>query len=37
MMPDHPKAYSAPTRTFSMARAVAILEALRGEGLRQAS
>lgn len=37
MMPGHPKAYSAPTRAFSMARAVAILEALRSEGLRQAS
>ena len=37
MMPGHPKAYSAPTRAFSMARAIAILEALRSEGLRQAS
>jgi carboxymethylenebutenolidase len=37
MMPGHTKAYSAPTRAFSMARALAILDGLRGEGLRQAS
>jgi len=37
MMPDHIKAYDAGTRAFSMARALAILEGLRGEGLRQAS
>jgi carboxymethylenebutenolidase len=37
MMPDHTKAYDATTRAFSMARALAILEGLRGEALRQAS
>lgn len=37
MMPHAVKAYHAPSRTFSMARAVAILDGLRAEGLRQAS
>ena len=41
MMPNAPKAYDAPTRKFSMDRALAILGGLRGEagkpGLRQAS
>ena len=39
MMPGSPQAYSAPTRDFSMKRALAILEGLRTEGrtLRQAS
>ena len=37
MMPDHTKAYDATTRAFSMARALTILEGLRGEALRQAS
>jgi carboxymethylenebutenolidase len=37
MMPDHAKAYDAKAREFSMQRALAILEGLRGEGLRQAS
>jgi carboxymethylenebutenolidase len=31
MMPGNAKAFSAPTRAFSMGRALAILEALRGE------
>jgi hypothetical protein len=39
MLPGSPKAYSAPTRAFSMGRALSILEGLRGEGpaLRRAS
>jgi carboxymethylenebutenolidase len=37
MMPGHAKAYDAASRAFSMARALAILDKLRGEGLRQAS
>jgi len=39
MLPGSPKAFSAPSRAFSMGRALAILEGLRGEGpaLRQAS
>jgi len=37
MMPGHAKAYSAPSRAFSMGRALAILEGLRGDGMRQAS
>ena len=37
MMPHAVKAYDAKSRTFSMARALAILDRLRGEGLRQAS
>jgi carboxymethylenebutenolidase len=37
MMPQHIKAYDAKIRAFSMARALAILDGLRGEGLRQAS
>jgi carboxymethylenebutenolidase len=38
MMPWNTKAFSPPTRAFSMARALAILDGLRGEaGLRQAS
>jgi carboxymethylenebutenolidase len=38
MLPGSPQAYSAPTRAFSMQRALAILDGLRGEGrtLRQA-
>jgi len=38
MMPWNTKAFSAPTREFSMGRALAILDGLRGEArLRQAS
>jgi hypothetical protein len=41
MMPWNVKAFSQPTRDFSMARALAILDALRGaaaaQKLRQAS
>jgi carboxymethylenebutenolidase len=37
MMPWNTKAFSAPTREFSMGRALAILDTLRGERLRQAS
>jgi carboxymethylenebutenolidase len=38
MMPGNAKAFSPPTRTFSIERALAILSGLRGEaGLRQAS
>src|SRR5713101_7578235 len=39
MMPGNVKAFSHPTREFSMTRALAILDGLRGEGqqLRQAS
>lgn len=37
MMPDHAKAYDAKARSFSMARALAILEGLRGDGMKRAS
>jgi carboxymethylenebutenolidase len=37
MMPGSPDAYDAPTREFSMARALAILERLRNKPMRQAS
>ena len=37
MMPEHVEAYDAKSRTFSMARALSILETLKGDGLRQAS
>jgi carboxymethylenebutenolidase len=39
MMPGSPKAYDAKTRDFSMKRAIAILDRLRGGGaaLRRAS
>jgi carboxymethylenebutenolidase len=35
MMPGNPKAFDAKTRDFSMRRALAILEGLRGEGERK--
>jgi carboxymethylenebutenolidase len=37
MFPDNPKAFSATTRAFSMARALAILDGLKEKSLRQAS
>ena len=37
MMPWNTKAYSAPTRAFSMGRALALLGALRDGTLRKAS
>ncbi len=37
MMPWNEKAFSAPTRKFSMGRALALLDGLRGQKLRQAS
>jgi carboxymethylenebutenolidase len=37
MFPDNPKAFSTTTREFSMARALAILDGLKGKSLRQAS
>lgn len=37
MMPDHAKAYDATSRAFSMQRALAMLDGLRGEPLRRAS
>jgi carboxymethylenebutenolidase len=38
MMPRNPQAFSQPTRDFSMKRALAILDGLRGsDRLRQAS
>jgi carboxymethylenebutenolidase len=37
MMPWNTKAFSAPTREFSMARALALLAGLRGDKLRKAS
>jgi carboxymethylenebutenolidase len=37
MMPGNPKAFSAPTRQFSLSRALAILDELRDQSLRKAS
>jgi carboxymethylenebutenolidase len=37
MFPGNPKAFSATTRAFSMERALAILDGLKGKSLRQAS
>jgi len=37
MFPDNPKAFSVPTRQFSMERALAILDGLKEKSLRQAS
>ncbi len=37
MMPENPAAFSAPTREFSLGRALAILSGLREPSLRQAS